>query len=79
MDTLHDFLNFNSPFVMLLVNWQGNTCLHYCFTYGYGELGDYLISKVWIVMHDMACSEKHIFLNDSDQYIIITFSNSWNV
>mmetsp|Transcript_3239 Transcript_3239/g.5213 ORF Transcript_3239/g.5213 Transcript_3239/m.5213 type:complete len:342 (+) Transcript_3239:153-1178(+) len=27
------------------VNKQGNTCLHYCFTYGYGDLGDYLISK----------------------------------
>mmetsp|Transcript_10966 Transcript_10966/g.25701 ORF Transcript_10966/g.25701 Transcript_10966/m.25701 type:complete len:155 (+) Transcript_10966:1-465(+) len=27
------------------VNSQGNTVLHYCFTYGYGDLGDYLISK----------------------------------
>jgi len=27
------------------VNAQGNSCLHYCFTYGYGDLGDYLISK----------------------------------
>ncbi|EKX47900.1 hypothetical protein GUITHDRAFT_93862 [Guillardia theta CCMP2712] len=27
------------------INVHGNTCLHYCFTYGYGELGDYLISK----------------------------------
>lgn len=27
------------------VNLQGNTVLHYCFTYGYGDLGDYLISK----------------------------------
>ena len=27
------------------VNSHGNTSLHYCFTYGYGDLGDYLISK----------------------------------
>ncbi|KAJ1493071.1 ankyrin repeat-containing domain protein, partial [Baffinella frigidus] len=27
------------------VNGQGNTVLHFCFTYGYGDLGDYLISK----------------------------------
>jgi DNA repair exonuclease SbcCD ATPase subunit len=27
------------------VNGQGNSVLHYCFTYGYGDLGDYLISK----------------------------------
>ena len=31
---------------MQIFELQGNTCLHYCFTYGYGELGDYLISKV---------------------------------
>lgn len=24
---------------------HSNTCLHYCFTYGYADLGDYLISK----------------------------------
>lgn len=24
---------------------QGNTCLHYCFAYGYLELSDYLTSK----------------------------------
>ena len=27
------------------INSHGNTCLHYCFTYGYADLGDYLISK----------------------------------
>jgi len=26
-------------------NKQGNTCLHYCFAYGYSELGEYLKSK----------------------------------
>lgn len=30
------------PFVCV---FQGNTCLHYCFAYGYTELGEYLKSK----------------------------------
>ena len=27
------------------VNYRGNTCLHFCFAYGFNDLGDYLISK----------------------------------
>jgi ankyrin repeat protein len=27
-------------------NYQGNSVLHYCFAYGFDELGKYLISKV---------------------------------
>ena len=27
------------------VNKQGQSCLHYCYAYGYPELGDYIISK----------------------------------
>ncbi len=41
--------NMWATFRVKRVYKQGNSCLHYCFTYNYGDLGDYLISKVWAV------------------------------
>ena len=31
---------------MNAINMNGNTALHFCYAYGYHQLGDYLVSKV---------------------------------